>query len=54
MGFVLMNDFKIVVVVYVENGGWGVIYGVFIGVLIMEKYLKGEFLLESEVKVVEI
>ncbi len=42
MGFAPMNDLKIAVVVYVENGGWGATYGVPIGALMMEKYLKGE------------
>ena len=45
-----MNDPKIAVVVYVENGGWGATYGVPIGALIMEKYLKGELSPESEAK----
>ena len=31
MGFAPMNDPKIAVVVYVENGGWGATYGVPIG-----------------------
>ena len=43
-----MNDPKIAVVVYVENGGWGATYGVPIGALMMEKYLKGELSPESE------
>ena len=33
---------KIAVAVYVENGGWGADYGVPLGGLIMEQYLKGE------------
>ena len=41
MGFAPMNDPKIAVAVYVENGGWGATYGVPIGGLIMEQYLKG-------------
>ena len=54
MGFAPMNDPKIAVVVYVENGGWGATYGVPIGALIMEKYLKGELSPESEAKAAEI
>ena len=42
MGFAPFNDPKIAVAVYVENGGWGATYGVPIGSLVMEKYLKGE------------
>lgn len=42
MGFAPMNNPKIAVCVYVENGGWGADYGVPIGGLIMEKYLKGK------------
>ena len=54
MGFAPMNDPKIAVVVYVENGGWGATYGVPIGALMMEKYLKGELSPESEAKAAEI
>ena len=39
MGFAPMNDPKIAIAVYVENGGFGAVYGVPIGALIMEKYL---------------
>ena len=42
MGFAPMETPKIAVAVYVENGGWGATYGVPIGGLIMEKYLKGK------------
>ncbi len=41
MGFAPLNDPKIAVAVYVENAGFGATYGVPIGSLIMEKYLKG-------------
>ena len=37
-----MNNPKIAVAVYVENGGFGAEYGVPIGSLMIEKYLKGE------------
>lgn len=39
IGFAPMNNPKIAVAVYVENGGFGATYGVPIGSLIMEKYL---------------
>ena len=42
MGFAPMNNPKIAVAVYVENGGFGAEYGVPIGSLMIEKYLKGE------------
>ena len=41
MGFAPMNNPKIAVAVYVENGGWGATYGVPIGGLIMEQYIHG-------------
>jgi len=42
MGFAPMTNPKIAVAVYVENGGWGATYGVPIGGLIMEQYIKGK------------
>ncbi|MDY5813021.1 MAG: penicillin-binding transpeptidase domain-containing protein, partial [Bacteroides sp.] len=42
MGFAPMNNPKIAVSVYVENGGFGATYAVPIGTLIMEQYLKGK------------
>ena len=48
MGFAPMNDPKIAVAVYVENGGFGADYGVPIGGLIMEKYLTGKLSASSE------
>ncbi len=42
MGFAPMNNPRIAVAVYVENGGWGATYGVPIGGLIMEQYIKGK------------
>lgn len=42
MGFAPMNNPKIAIAVYVENGGFGATYGVPIGALIMEQYLNGE------------
>ena len=50
MGFAPMNNPKIAIVVYVENGGFGAVYGVPIGSLIMEKYLKGALSEASEAK----
>ena len=50
MGFAPMNDPKIAVAVYVENGGWGATYGVPIGGLIMEQYLNGKLSEASEKK----
>ena len=41
MGFAPMDNPKIAVAVYVENGGWGADYGVPIGGLIMEQYING-------------
>ncbi len=41
MGFAPYHDPQIAVAVYVENGGRGATYGVPIGSLVMEKYLKG-------------
>ncbi len=54
MGFAPMDSAKIAVSVYVENGGWGATYGVPIGGLIMERYLKGELSEASERKATEI
>lgn len=42
IGFAPYDDPKIAVAVYVENGGFGATYGVPIGSLVIEKYLKGE------------
>ena len=54
MGFAPMNDPKIAVAVYVENGGFGAVYGVPIGALIMEKYLTGTLSEASEQKAKDI
>lgn len=48
MGFAPYNNPKVAVLVYVENGGWGANYGVPIGKLMMEKYLKGTISDESK------
>ena len=54
MGFAPMDDPKIAVAVYVENGGWGATYGVPIGGLIMELYINGELSEASEKKATDI
>ena len=54
MGFAPMDDPKIAVAVYVENGGWGATYGVPIGGLIMERFIKGELSDASEHRASEI
>lgn len=48
MGFAPMNDPKIAIAVYVENGGWGATYGVPIGKLMIEQYLNGKLSEHSE------
>lgn len=53
MGFAPMNNPKIAICVYVENGGWGADYGVPIGGLMMEKYLKGKLSEASQKKAEE-
>lgn len=54
MGFAPMNEPKIAVAVYVENGGFGAVYGVPIGALIMEQYLTGTLREESVKKASDI
>lgn len=54
MGFAPMDNPKIAVAVYVENGGWGATYGVPIGKLIIEKYLKGQLSEEDEALATDI
>ena len=53
MGFAPMDNPKIAVAVYVENGGWGATYGVPIGGLIMEKYIHGKLSEASEKRATE-
>lgn len=50
MGFAPMNNPKIAISVYVENGGFGADYGVPIGALMMEQYIKGKLSPNSEKK----
>ena len=49
LGFAPMNNPKIAISVYVENGGWGANYGVPIGALMMEQYIKGKLSPENEI-----
>ncbi len=50
MGFAPKDNPKIAIAVYVENGGFGAHYGVPIGALMMEQYIKGELSPASEAK----
>jgi penicillin-binding protein 2 len=54
MGFAPMDNPKIAIAVYVENGGWGATYGVPIGGLLMEQYLHGKLSDASEAKATTI
>ena len=54
LGFAPKDNPQIAIAVYVENGGWGATYGVPIGALMMEQYIKGKLSPESEVKAAEI
>lgn len=53
MGFAPMDDPKIAIAVYVENGGFGAQYGVPIGALMMEQYITGTLSEASEKKATE-
>lgn len=50
MGFAPMEEPKIAIAVYVENGGFGADYGVPIGALMMEQYINGKLSEASEKK----
>ena len=54
MGFAPRNNPQIAVAVYVENGGFGAAFGVPIGALIMEQYIRGELSPESKVRAANI
>lgn len=54
MGFAPMNNPRIAIAVYVENGGWGANYGVPIGGLMMEQYLNGKLSPSSEARATEM
>ena len=53
MGFAPMDNPKIAVSVYVENGGFGANYGVPIGALMIEQYMNGKLSAQSERKAEE-
>jgi len=53
MGFAPMNNPKIAVAVYVENGGFGATFGVPIGALIMEQFINGKLSEASEQRAIE-
>lgn len=48
MGFAPMDNPKIAIAVYVENGGFGADYGVPIGALMMEQFINGKLSPSSE------
>ncbi|MBP3228719.1 MAG: penicillin-binding protein 2 [Bacteroidaceae bacterium] len=50
MGFAPMDKPRIAVAVYVENGGFGADFGVPIGALIIERYLRGSLSPEAEAR----
>ena len=50
MGFAPMDDPKIAICVYVENGRWGADYGVPIGALLIEQYINGTLTEASQAK----
>ena len=50
MGFAPKSDPKIAICVYVENGEWGATYGVPIGALMIEQYLRGKLSPAAESK----
>lgn len=54
MGFAPQNNPKIAIAVYVENGGYGATFGVPIGALMMEQYIRGELSPESKVRAAAI
>ena len=54
IGFAPMNDPKIAIAVYVENGGFGATYGVPIGALMMEQYLTDSLSEASQARANEI
>ncbi|ALO47961.1 penicillin-binding protein 2 [Hoylesella enoeca] len=53
MGFAPMEKPRIAIAVYVENGGFGADYGVPIGSLMMEQYIKGKLSDVSEKRAAE-
>ncbi len=53
MGFAPKDNPKIAIAVYVENGGFGAVYGVPIGALMMEQYINGGLSETSRLKAEE-
>nr|WP_302830336.1 penicillin-binding protein 2 [uncultured Bacteroides sp.] len=53
MGFAPMDNPKIAIAVYVENGGFGAVYGVPIGAMMMDQYLNGKLSPENEIRAEE-
>lgn len=53
MGFAPMDNPKIAIAVYVENGGFGATYGVPIGAMMMDQYLHGKLSPENEIRAEE-
>lgn len=49
MGFAPMDNPKIAIAVYVENGGFGATYGVPIGAMMIDQYLHGKLSPENEI-----
>ena len=49
MGFAPMDNPKIAIAVYVENGGFGAVYGVPIGAMMMDQYLHGKLSPQNEI-----
>ncbi len=54
MGFAPRNNPKIAIAVYVENGGFGAAYGVPIGALMMEQYIRGGLSDNSKARALDI
>ena len=54
MGFAPMDNPRIAIAVYVENGGFGAAYGVPIGALMMEQYLTDSLSQSSQARALEI
>ena len=54
MGFAPVESPKIAIAVYVENGGFGAVYGVPIGSLMMEQYINGKLTPHDEAQAVSI
>ncbi len=54
MGFAPRNNPRIAIAVYVENGGYGAAFGVPIGALMMEQYIRGELSPDSKIRAAAI